>query len=72
MSTELHRDLGRLEGKVDSILIMFSEQMRKNEKTEERLANVESKLMWAAGIASAVMFVIGSLTSSLLKKIGII
>lgn len=70
--SDLSRDLGRLEGKVDSILMMFSEQMRKNEKTEERLANVESKLMWAAGIASAVMFVIGSLTSSLLKKVGIL
>lgn len=51
---ELQRALGRLEGKVDSILEKFTTDGKRFEGIEERLLEVEKKVWYAAGLSGAL------------------
>jgi hypothetical protein len=50
MSEELHRAVGRVEGKIDGIV----EMLARHEGFDKRVAAVERKQAWYSGAAAAV------------------
>lgn len=69
---ELQRSLGRLEGKVDSLIMQLTEHIKKDEVSWEKVTKLEKKVMYAAGIVATVTFFIATWASSGLRKIGLI
>jgi hypothetical protein len=57
--TELHRAVGRIEGKIDT----FIEQMKvgddRHGKLETRVRSVEGRIHWYSGLAAAVGALVG-------------
>lgn len=66
---ELSRNLGRLEGKLDVLLLQLTEHVKKDELAWERVADLEKKLIYAAGIASTIMFALTTGAYSIIKKV---
>jgi hypothetical protein len=55
MSEELHRDIGRIEGKIDSILANQDEFRYTFSKHDERLRKLEGQHMKALGFFGTIM-----------------
>ena len=68
---ELSKDIGRLEGKLDVLIMQLTEHIRKDEIAWERVTDLEKKIIWVAGAASGLVFLITSGLFSILKKMGI-
>ena len=73
----LLRSLGRIEGKQDLILLRIEDQAREQarlsdriEKTETRVANVESKLNWYSAYFAGAVMVIGGIWYAFKAKLG--
>ena len=67
-ANDIHRSLGRLEGKMDALIITmadsaaisaarYKETMTYTEEVEVRLRTVEAKMNWYAGIGVVVGFI---------------
>lgn len=69
---ELQRSLGRLEGKVDSLIMQLTEHIKKDEHAWDKVTRLEKKVMYAAGIVATIVFFISAWASAGLRKIGII
>jgi hypothetical protein len=69
---DIQRDIGRLEGKVDSLIMQLTEHIKKDENAWEKVNKLEKKVMWAAGVVAAITFFITAWASTGLKKIGLI
>lgn len=72
MSDDLNRSIGRLEGKVDSLIMQLTEHIKKDEVSWDRVTKLEKKVMYAAGIVATITFFITAWASAGLKKIGFI
>ena len=57
MSEELHRDIGRIEGKIDSILENQNEFKYTFEKHDNRLKHLENHQMKTLGAFGVIIFV---------------
>jgi hypothetical protein len=47
--------VGRLEGKVDTLILMYTEERKRFDKVEDRLGSVEKKVWWAYGAAALLV-----------------
>ncbi len=56
MTDDLQRALGRLEGQMLNIIKMLEQNKADHDKMERRVANLESKVNWAAGVGAVVIF----------------
>lgn len=72
MQEDIQRSLGRLEGKVDSLIMQLTEHIKKDEVHWEKVSKLERKVMYAAGIVATITFFITAWASAGLKKIGFI
>ena len=68
---DLSRDLGRLEGKLDVLIMQLTEHIKKDEIAWEKVTELEKKVLYVAGAVSAVVFVVTSGVLGILKKIGL-
>jgi len=69
---ELQRSLGRLEGKVDSLIMQLTEHIKKDENAWAKVNALEKKVMYAAGAVGMITFLVTAWISTGLKKIGLI
>ena len=72
MSDNFDRDLGRVEGKLDSLILQLTEHIKKDEEAWKKMTELEGKMMWAAGIMATVVFFVTSGVLSALKKMGLV
>lgn len=72
MENDLQRDLGRVEGKLDTLIMQLTEHIKKDEVSWERVTRLEKKIMYAAGAVSVVVFFVTSAFTGVLKKIGLV
>lgn len=75
MSEDLNsisRDLGRVEGKLDSFLLLLNEHIKKDEAAWERVSYLEKKVVFVAGVWSTITFLVTSGIFAGLRKIGLI
>jgi len=56
---DLHRAVGRIEGKVDAILDKLEETDARHEKAEKRIGSIERKVHWYSGAAAVVAAALG-------------
>lgn len=54
MTKELHRAVGRVEGKIDGIVEMLAARNARDESVDKRVTAVERKQAWYSGAAAAV------------------
>jgi hypothetical protein len=59
--SQLHRDVGEINGKLDTLLEFYEEDRK-------RLAAVEKKVWYGSGVAA----VIGLMAAPVLKKLGLV
>jgi hypothetical protein len=52
--TELHRAVGRIEGKLDAFISKLAEADKRHDNAGKRIAAVERKQAWYSGAAAAV------------------
>jgi len=69
---DLQRSLGRLEGKVDSLIMQLTEHIKKDEVSWDKVTKLEKKVMYAAGVVGMISFLFTAWISTGLKKIGFI
>jgi hypothetical protein len=69
---DLQRSLGRLEGKVDSLIMQLTEHIKRDEAAWAKVNYLEKKQMWAAGVVATIVFFVTAWVSTGLKKIGFI
>ena len=69
---DLERSFGRLEGKLDSLMLQLSEHIKKDEISWDKVARLEKRITYAAGAVSAIVFFVTAAMTSLLKKIGLV
>ena len=67
----IQRDIGRLEGKVDALVLILTDHIKKDEQAWSKVIQIENKIWWAAGIASTLFFIISGALSGVLKKLGL-
>ena len=72
MDYDLNRDLGRVEGKLDALILQLTEHIKKDEAAWTKMTELEGKMMWAAGIMATVVFFVTSGVLSALKKLGLV
>ena len=72
MDYDLNRDLGRVEGKLDALILQLTEHIKKDEAAWTKMTELEGKMMWAAGIMATVIFFITSGVMTALKKMGLV
>ena len=72
MADNFDRDLGRVEGKLDSLILQLTEHIKKDEEAWKKMTELEGKMMWAAGIMATVVFFVTSGVLSALKKMGLV
>lgn len=72
VSLENQRALGRLEGKLDALLLVLQDHIKKDEQAWERVTKIEKKIYMAAGAVSVITFFVTATMTSLLKKVGIL
>lgn len=68
MSEDLSRSIGRLEGKMDSLILQLTEHIKKDEKAWDKVVSMEGKILWFSGAFAAAGFFI----TMILKKIGLV
>lgn len=68
VNLENQRALGRLEGKVDALILQLTEHIKRDETAWLRLSSLEKKMVWLSGAAAVVMF----FATNVLKKMGLI
>lgn len=68
MSSDIDRSLGRIEGKLEALILTLNDHVRKDEEAWAKVNRIDRKLVWFSGAAAAVMF----FGSTILKKIGLI
>ena len=68
---ESQRAIGRLEGKMDSLILQLTEHIRKDEIAWMKVSSLEKKIVWASGVIAAITFVFTTGIASILKKIGV-
>lgn len=56
---ELHRSLGRVEGKLDSLIESFGGQDKRHEELDRRVGRVEQRQHWYSGAATIIGAIIG-------------
>ncbi len=61
--TDLHRAVGRIEGKLDSVIDMLTTGNARHDGFDKRVAAVEKKQAWYSGAAAAV----GAIAAYLVK-----
>jgi hypothetical protein len=54
MTEELHRAVGRMEGKIDGIVEMLTARNVRDESVDKRVSVVERNQAWYSGAAAAV------------------
>lgn len=59
--SELQRDLGRVEGKLDSVIELLKAGGAKHEELEKRVRKVEGKLLYFSGASLVVGVVLAKL-----------
>lgn len=69
---DLARALGELTGKLDILILQLNEHIRKDEAAWERVTELEKRIIYVAGAASALVFFITSGIFAGLKKIGLV
>jgi hypothetical protein len=62
---ELHRSLGRVEGKLDALIASAALTLKDHEHLELRVSSVEKKVWYSSGLAAATAFLLGMLTKYL-------
>lgn len=65
---EVHRSIGRLEGKMDSLILQLTEHIKKDEEAWKEVGKLKGKIMWFTGVFAGASFFI----HIFLKKIGLI
>lgn len=65
-NNELQRDLGRVEGKIDGILVAVTGMTTSHTLLDARVTKVENKQYWFAGLAAAAGFVAAKFSAFLL------
>jgi hypothetical protein len=56
--SDLQRDLGRVEGKLDSVINMLTENGKKHTDLEERVRKVEGRQLYWSGASFAAAFIL--------------
>lgn len=69
MSEELHRDIGRIEGKIDAILANQDEFKYTFEKHDNRLKHLENHQMKTLGAFGVIVFLFNSIWDFVKDKI---
>jgi hypothetical protein len=69
---DVHRAIGRMEGKLDALVIQLTEHIKKDEIAWAEVSKLKGKIAWAAGVASTIVFFVTSGIFGILKKIGIL
>jgi hypothetical protein len=69
MSEELHRDIGRIEGKIDAILANQDEFKYTFEKHDNRLKHLENHQMKTLGAFGVIIFVFNRIWDFVKDKI---
>jgi hypothetical protein len=59
--SDLQRDLGRVEGKLDSVINLLTENGKKHTELEERVRKVEGRQLYWSGAAFAAAFLLTKL-----------
>ena len=57
--SEIQRSLGRIEGKVDSLIARADARDRQDETRDDRIRNVERRQWWLSGAAAFIGAVLG-------------
>jgi hypothetical protein len=65
---ELYRTLGRIEGKLEALMLSLQEHVKQDEKAWEKVNTMEKKIYWAMGIVAGA----GVFITTFLKKIGLL
>lgn len=68
VSFAVQRDLGRLEGKMDALLMQLTEHIKKDEEAWRKVGSLEKKLVYFSGVFAALGFFV----TAVLKKVGIL
>lgn len=58
---DLHRSVGRIEGKLDTFIAQMATQDERTTKITERIGKVESRQAWYSGAGSMVGMILGAL-----------
>ena len=69
---DIHHTLGRIEAKLESLSETLTDHARKDELAWAKVNRLERKIAWAAGVASAIVFLATSAAASILKKVGVL
>lgn len=68
---EVHRSLGRLEGKLDSLALLLQDHVIKDEAAWGRVGRIEKKIWWTNGVVATIVFFMTTSASAFLTKIGL-
>ena len=71
MTDEVQWTLGRVDAKLEFITKLLEENQKNTKNLEMRVAALESKLWWAAGVATAVLTVWTMFSETLMTKLGL-
>ena len=69
---ETQRSLGRLEGKLDAMMMLLTDHIKKDEIVWAKVSRLEKRIVWASGVAAALMFFITTSATGLLKMLRIL
>jgi len=68
--TEIHRSLGRVEGKLDAALERMDGHEERIDRHQEEIDTLKGSHRWAAGWASAITFVVGAVVAWAANNLG--
>lgn len=57
--SEIQRSLGRIEGKVDSLIARQDAKDRRDEDRDNRIQSIERRQWWLSGVAAAIGGLLG-------------
>lgn len=63
---DTQRSLGRLEGKLDSLILQLTEHIKKDEVAWARVNSLDRRLIWFSGVFAAAAFFIGGMVRKVL------
>ena len=68
MNGDIERSLGRVEGKLDALLLQLTEHIKKDESEWAKVSKLSTKMAWYSGAFA----VIGAVSVTVLRKMGIL
>jgi hypothetical protein len=65
---ELYRTLGRIEGKLEALMINLQDHVKQDEKSWDKVNRMDKRIMWFSGVMAGAGFII----TAVLKKLGLL